>query len=169
MSHIVKIALRFKVKQALDHAIQVASEGAERVDGYKFYDGTVASGLGIQFKDWQYKAVVDNDGAMIHDNYNGMWGKQSHLDKFCQEYTFEVARSWAMERGYLVQDNGCILTMITPEGGSIVVTADGQVATSGFVGADCQQTTGTLEALMGERQTEAVTEEYYLAPQHIQL
>jgi len=166
VSHIVKIALKFKVQQALEHAVNAASKGAESVDEYKFYDGHVASGLGIQFEGWVYKAVIDNDGTMIYDTYNGAWGDQSHMDNFCREYTFEVARLWAMERGYLVQDNGTTLNIVTPEGGNIAVTADGQVATSGFVGAGCQETTGTLESLMGERLTEALTEEFYLAPQY---
>ena len=166
MSHIVKVALKFKVQQALDHAINIASDGAEVVDDYKFYDGHVVSGLGIQFNDWKYKAVVDNEGTMIYDTFKGQWGSESHMENFCKEYTFEVARSWAMEHGYFVQDNGNMLSITIPEGGSIEVTADGQVATSGFVGSSCQETTGTLEALMGERQTESLTEEYYYAPQY---
>lgn len=165
MSHIVKVALKFKVQQALDHAVKVASEGAEQVNDYQFFNRKTASGLGIQFKGWNYKAVINSDGTMVYDNYKGKWGNQSHMDNFCKEYTFEIARSWAMEMGYMVQDNGNILTIITPEGGNISVAADGQVATSGFVGSNCQETTGTLEALMGERQTETLTEEYYHAPQ----
>ena len=166
MSHIVKIALKFKVQQALAHAVKVASEGAEQITDYKFYDKQVVSGLGIQFPKWLYKAVVDNDGNMVYDTFRGHWGKESHIKRFCKEYTFEVARIWAMERGYLVQDCGTVLNIITPEGGTISVAADGQVATSNFVGSGCQETTGTLEALIGEPQTEALTEEYYHAPQY---
>ena len=166
MSHIVKLALKFKVKQALDHAINAASEGAEHVSNYRFYDNNVVSGLGIQFNGWKYKAVIDNDGNMVYDTYKGKWGNESHMENFCKEYTFEVARSWAMNHGYFVQDNGVIMTITTPEGGNISVTADGQVATSGFVGSSCQETTGTLEALMGERITESLTDEYYHAPQY---
>jgi hypothetical protein len=166
MSHIVKVALKFKVQQALDHAIKTASCGAKPVENYEFYDGNKVSGLGIQFNGWRYKAVIDNEGTMVYDTFDGEWGDESHMEKFCREYTFEVARSWAMERGYLVQDCGTILNIITSEGGNIAVTADGQVATSGFAGSDCQETTGTLEALMGERQTESLTEEYYYAPQY---
>jgi len=169
MSHIVKVALKFHVQQALDHAVRVASEGAEHVDNYRFYDGNTVSGLGIQFNDWRFKAVVDESGTLVYDVFNGVWGERSHLDNFCREYTFEVARNWAMERGYLVQDNSAILHILTPEGGDIAITADGQVATSGFVGSDCQEATGTLEGLLGERQTEALTGEYYYAPQFNQV
>jgi len=122
--------------------------------------------LELRFNGWVDKAVIDNDGTMVYDNFKGAWGKQSHMEKFCKEYTFEVARSWAMERGYLVQDCGTVLNIITLEGGTIAVTADGQVETSGFFGSGCQETTSTLEALMGERETESLTDEYYRVPQY---
>jgi signal recognition particle subunit SEC65 len=89
MSHVVEVELETKLTN-----IELIKEAAKELNlkcweelNYVFpYDKTKASGILVQLPGWKYPIVVEKDGQIKADNYNGDWGKPIELEKFEHEY-----------------------------------------------------------------------------------
>ena len=100
MSHIAKVDIQFKDAACITTAAKRLNHKCEVVKNYKFYDGTVANGTAVYLPGWKYPVVIKDNGEAVYDNYNGSWGKQSHLDELKQIYGVEVAKKQARIKGY---------------------------------------------------------------------
>ena len=100
MSHIAKIDIQFKDITCILAAAKRLNYKCEKVTGFKFYDGTSATGTAVYLPNWRYPVVVAEDGEAVFDNYNGSWGKQEYLDGFKQIYGVETAKKQARIKGY---------------------------------------------------------------------
>jgi hypothetical protein len=100
MSHIATVEVKFKDANVIKAAAQKLGYECKEVKNYKFYDGTVKSGISVQLPGWSYPVVFTEDGEAFFDNYNGHWGKQEELNKFTQHYGVEKAKKQAKIKGW---------------------------------------------------------------------
>lgn len=117
MSHVVKLQVEIKNKQALIAACQrlgyrIGEEGTHEL--YKAKE----QGLSIFLPDWRYPVVIKADGSIALDNYKGAWGDISALNKLRQTYAAEVTKFEFMLQGLSVfeqqnQDGSLTLTVET--------------------------------------------------------
>ena len=105
MSHRIKVE---KIKLTDMAVLRLAAKavGAQLVnDGtvqpHRLYNAQV-TGVGIQLPGWKYPVIVDQEGSIHYDNFNGHWGNQAQLDKLLQEYSVQKAKHEALMYGYTV-------------------------------------------------------------------
>jgi hypothetical protein len=149
MSHTVTIDVKFKDKEVAVKAAEAMGASVIGEGSHRLYSSS-HSGLAIKFPGWNYPVVIDGDGKIFYDNYNGAWGNQSILERFQEEYSNKVIEStceslgWYHER----QPNG-ELVVHHPAGGTITIQKGGTLDATGFVGTSCQEATAPLEAALG--------------------
>lgn len=156
MSHTVSIDVKFKNIEA---AQKVAEELGCRILGngnHRLYSSS-HSGFAFQFPDWQYPAVIDEDGKIFYDNYNGRWGRTSDMEKFQEKYAFAVIEAECQTLGWYseIQPTGEMIVH-HPSGGTITVQPGGTLDASGFVGNACEQATHPFEVALGTKLGEAL-------------
>lgn len=66
----------------------------------QFYDKQSITGTAIDLPGWRYPAVIDAQGLLHYDNYNGHWGNIQELDRLVHEYSVEATTQWALLQGY---------------------------------------------------------------------
>ena len=104
MSHIVSIHTKVRDTQAVANACQRLGLAQPTQGTAKLYSGE-ATGLIVQLPDWKFPAVIDlATGEVRFDNFNGLWGEQSHLDRFLQANAVEKAKLEARKKGYQVSE-----------------------------------------------------------------
>ena len=54
-----------------------------------FYSGQKVDGTLIKIPGWKYPVVVDKNGKVHYDCYNGRWGEKDRLLKLTQKYSVE--------------------------------------------------------------------------------
>jgi hypothetical protein len=102
VSHIVEIKTEVRDPEAVAAACRRLGL-AEPVHGTATLFSGAATGLLVKLPDWLYPVVVNpSTGQIAFDNYDGLWGNQSHLDRFLQHYAVEKARIEARKRGHSV-------------------------------------------------------------------
>lgn len=100
MSHTMNIDLEIRDLDAL-------AACAEKL-GLKIETGTFdlfstrETGTAIFLKDWQYPAIVRNDGTVAFDTYNGTWGNEARLHELTAHYGLEKAKIEARKKGYSI-------------------------------------------------------------------
>jgi hypothetical protein len=101
MSHVATITLEFRDRQALADAATACGfplgEGA-----VTFFDGTRVTGTAVRLPGWQYPVVIDAEGRLHYDHYEGRWGDLAQLHRFRQAYAEAATTRFARARGYLV-------------------------------------------------------------------
>ncbi len=101
MSHVAMIALEFRDREAL--AAAAAACGPPRgEDTVTFFDGTRVTGTVMRLPGWRYPVVIDGQGRLFYDHYEGRWGDPVHLHRFRQAYAEAATTRFAHARGYLV-------------------------------------------------------------------
>lgn len=87
MSHIVKLKVKINRPDLLrevaerDFGLKVVEK--EKVEFYSF---TRHTGMTIYLPGWRYPVLVNDQGELVYDNYNGAWGDQAQLDALVQSY-----------------------------------------------------------------------------------
>jgi hypothetical protein len=66
-------------------------------NSHQLYQGSY-KGIGVQLKGWRYPIVINEEGAISMDNYNGNWGKNEELDSFKQQYSIEAVNKALRQR-----------------------------------------------------------------------
>lgn len=108
MSHRIQVKkLKLTDQQILRRAAELI--GATLVqDGevitHRLYNATV-EGVGVHLPGWRYPVIVDKDGNVHYDNYQGHWGDQKQLDKLLQKYVEEKAKHDALMYGFTVENS----------------------------------------------------------------
>lgn len=151
MSHTVTIDVKFKNQEA---AVKVAELMNATVLGegtHRLYASS-HTGLGIKFPRWQYPVVIDKDGKVFYDNYNGAWGSASDMETFQEKYAMEVIKAECEQLGWYseAQPNGELIVH-HPGGGTITVQKGGTLDASGFVGNECEHATERFEQALGTK------------------
>jgi len=104
MSHIVSLQTKVHDPIAIAAACQRLSLPAPKEGTATIFSGE-ATGLIVQFPDWNYPVVIDTlTGVVRYDNFNGCWGDQAQLDRFMQAYAVEMAKQLARRKGYQVSE-----------------------------------------------------------------
>lgn len=156
MSHTVTIDVKFKnqeavVKTAQSMNARIIGEGEHRLFSSKH------GGFAFQFPRWQYPCVVDKDGKIFYDNYNGSWGNSEDIETFQEKYAMEVIKMECDLLGwyYEPQANGEMI-VTHPDGGTITINREGKIDANGFVGNSCEIATARFEQALGTKIGEAL-------------
>ena len=104
MSHTVRIQTQVRDAAAVSAACHRLKIPEPTTGTATLYSGE-ATGLIVQFKDWNYPAVIDlATGNVQYDNFDGRWGDPQHLDAFMQAYAVERAKLEARKTGHAVTE-----------------------------------------------------------------
>ena len=101
MSHVATITLEFRDSAALADAAAACGVGLAH-DTVRFFDGTRVTGTAVRLPGWQYPVVVDSQGRLFYDHYDGRWGDLAHLHRFRQAYAEAATRRFAHAQGFRV-------------------------------------------------------------------
>lgn len=100
MSHTVDMSIDLRDVSALEKACKRLSIKFDKEEkNVKLYSST-EKGMAVHLKDWSYPVVVQKDGKIKMDNYNGHWGKQERLTELQAFYGVEKAKIEAARKGY---------------------------------------------------------------------
>lgn len=92
MSHTVTIETKFRSESALRAACDALELDAPERGEAQFYDRSTHEGTLVRLPGWKYPIVVDDEGAVHFDNYNGSWGRMETLNNFRQQYSRAVVQ-----------------------------------------------------------------------------
>lgn len=103
MSHTVKVKVNMTDKSLI---IAVAKKlGYHCEEGRHRQYGGEQEGLGISLPGWRFPVVIQDNGEMAYDNFNGNWGSMEEFNKFQAHYGAEKVRSEALRMGYEVTES----------------------------------------------------------------
>ncbi|MEK6852724.1 MAG: hypothetical protein AABX59_02490 [Nanoarchaeota archaeon] len=86
----------FKRVLKSNNSVKILGEGNHRLHSES------CQGFGFQIQGWQKPCVIEADGTVSYDNYNGNWGNQKDLDTIVQRYTVEKTKMEARKKGYSI-------------------------------------------------------------------
>lgn len=93
MSHMVEVAVKMTNKKAIINAAKALGVATKEVSNMKFYRSEdTATGTAVYLSGWKYPMVIEKDGNIKMDNYNGSWGSNDRLNEFKQEYSHEALK-----------------------------------------------------------------------------
>ena len=98
MSHTLNIETEIRDLNALRAACERLGVRCEHGE-HQLYAST-ETGHGVFLKDWEYPAVVKEDGKVAYDTYNGRWGDEVRLSELKANYGLEKAKIEARKKGY---------------------------------------------------------------------
>ena len=116
MSHTVTRKTAFTNREAIEEAARRVGAKIVGDKVHQFYSNLV-EGLGVQLPGWKYPVVIQKDGQIAFDNYNGTWGDEKELNKFSQQYAVAAIEQEAMHQGYTYE-------VVGQENGEIHITVD---------------------------------------------
>lgn len=102
MSHIVQLQVKIKYPELFKAvAADCGLEGVrvEENANVRFYSRQNVRGLAVHLPGWRYPVVVDDQGTVHYDNFNGAWGKQEYLNLLVQQYVTAVVMAQAQAAG----------------------------------------------------------------------
>lgn len=135
-SHTAKIVVEFRDPETLRLAIEAMGGKWLGHGTHKLYSSS-HEGHGFTLQGWRFPIVLEAGNRLAFDNYNGAWGDVSQLDRLKGEYALSTAQAAAQAQGWLCERNSAGLTVHHPQGGTITVTASGEVDAIGFMGQGC--------------------------------
>ena len=105
MSHIVTIQTEVRDAEALGLACRRLNLGEPVHESVTLFSGEV-SGYAVRLPDWRYPVVFDvEQGQVRYDNFEGRWGRPTHLNRLLQSYCVEKCRLEARRKGHSVLEN----------------------------------------------------------------
>ena len=118
MSHTVTIETKLKDLAALRAACARLDLNEPKTETVKFFDGVEHEGLAVRPPGFVYPVLIQADGAVRCDTFNGRWGDDAFLGRLKQAYAVEAAKLQAKERGHRISET------VLPNGGvKLTVTA----------------------------------------------
>ena len=104
MSHIVTITTEIRDPIALRASCRRLQLVEPVVQTVRLFSEE-ATGYCVQLPQWRYPVVCDVDsGTVRYDNYQGLWGEQSQLDRLMQCYAVEKSTLEARRQGHTVTE-----------------------------------------------------------------
>ena len=126
MSHVVTIETKLKDAAAIKAACARLELPEPQTETVKFFDGAEHTGIAIRPPGFVYPVLIQPDGAVRCDTYEGRWGDDGFVNRLKQAYAVEAAKLQAQQRGHRISETPL------PDGGiKLTVTA----GTSGFGGS----------------------------------
>lgn len=98
MSKVVKLNLNITNLDLLLQAAAAQQLTVEQNVTVDFFSGTV-HGWAIHLPGWHYPVVVDANGQLHYDNYEGHWGDAAQLTALVQAYSREVVLDTMRQQG----------------------------------------------------------------------
>lgn len=98
MSHVIELKIKLSDPAALRDAAQVLGLELTESQTVSFYSASV-TGTAIRLPEWRYPVIVEADGTVRYDNYDGRWGDIATLNNLVQEYTAQIVESQARAAG----------------------------------------------------------------------
>jgi hypothetical protein len=86
---------------------------------HRTFDRKTIEGVAIKLPGWNMPVIVDNEGTVHYDNYNGHWGNFKELATLTNYYGLEYAKAEAQSLGYYCTEG-------TNEFGELTLTIDTQ-------------------------------------------
>jgi hypothetical protein len=99
MSHILKLEAKLTDVKAVEAACRRLGLKEPYHGTANIYSGK-QTGLVVQLPGWNYPIVINGEGAVTYDNFNGHWGKIEHLHALQQAYALEGAKQMAEAQGW---------------------------------------------------------------------
>lgn len=104
MSHIVTIQTQVRDAAAVIAACQRLGLPLPVERKVQLFSGS-ATGLAVELPGWSYPVVCElPTGNLKYDNFAGVWGDQSELNRFLQSYACERAKIEARRQGHTVTE-----------------------------------------------------------------
>ncbi|MFH5804348.1 DUF1257 domain-containing protein [Alienimonas sp. DA493] len=128
MSHVVTIETKLRDPAAIHAACVRLNLPEPKTETVKFFDGSEHIGLAVRPPGFVYPVLIQQDGNVRCDTYNGRWGDESFLGRLKQTYAVEAAKLQAKARGHRIAE-----TPLLDGGVKLTVTA----GAAGFGGAHC--------------------------------
>lgn len=148
-SHTTTVKVKLRPGSALEAAIRALGGTVLGVGQHKLFQG-MCYGLGFNLPGWRYPLVLQEDGTLQYDDYNGNWGNVQDIAKLEGVFAVEAAVEQAQQLGWMVERNGQEAILYHPSGGTLRVTPDGVVDASGFVGQACHEAAAPIVAAIGQ-------------------
>lgn len=110
MSHTVTMEVEFKPGKALENAckrldgVELRELSSSNLVSLYQSDSKFTEGHAIKLPGWTYEVVLDKDGKLHFDNFNGRWGKIEELNKVKQMYAVEAAKIEARKQGFMIRE-----------------------------------------------------------------
>lgn len=147
-SHTLKVETKFTNQSALEAAAKECGAQYLGKGKHRLFDGEY-SGIAIKLKDWKYPIIITENGSIMYDNYNSMWGKTEELEKFRRSYIQNLAKIIAISNNWTYNEFDGGIRVFAPDGAYIDVLTDGTIKAEGFVGNACHQYTNIIAQQMG--------------------
>ena len=119
MSHIATVKVKVKDLDLFEQACeQYGVRLMRRTARHQLYSDTVE---GIAYIDlpgrWRYPVVIQKDGSLKFDNYNGRWGDPKYLHRILQAYSRNVVTKQAQRMGMTTRaqvgkDGSLVMTLV---------------------------------------------------------
>ena len=104
MSHTMNIETEIRDTKALSSACnRLNLDFDQNIAPRKFYS-TTETGMAVNLDGWKYPVVIQENGKLAYDNYNGSWGEDKELGKLKAYYGSEKAKIEARKKGYSVNE-----------------------------------------------------------------
>jgi hypothetical protein len=142
-SHTVKIAVPYKDPRTLERACKTLGWKWLGYGKHSLSENSV-TGHGFMPETFLLPAVLDAEGELHFDTYEGSWGDQTKLDLLKSEYAIATAEQAAEELGWQTERTAEGLTVHHPAGGILTVSKEGVCETTGFIGSGCHEARESL-------------------------
>ena len=119
MSHIATVKAKAKDLDLFEQAC--AQHGVRLMRGvarHQLYSDTVEGVAYITLPgSWRYPVVIQKDGSLKFDNYNGKWGDPKYLHRILQTYSRKVVMKQAQRMGMTARaqvgkDGSLVMTLV---------------------------------------------------------
>lgn len=105
MSHTVDMSINLTDVAALEKACKRLGIRFDKEEKNVKLFSSEERGMTVHLNGWKYPLVVQKDGKLKMDNYNGSWGKQERLTELQAHYGLEKAKIEAMRKGYMTTES----------------------------------------------------------------
>jgi len=99
MSHTMNIAVEMHDKEIIFSTAERLGISCKEGE-HRLFGGATFNGIGIFLKGWNYPAIIQEDGTIKYDNYQGRWGNIDRLNEFIAYYGLEKSKTEARKKGY---------------------------------------------------------------------
>ena len=101
MSHTVKMKVKIKDRNLFKAVAQRLGLEVKENAEVRLFSST-HRGLAVKLPGWRYPIVVEEDGTLVYDNYDGNWGDFKELLRLEEEYVKELVAREARKKGLSV-------------------------------------------------------------------
>lgn len=89
MSHLATIVRNMKNLSVVERVAQKRHWGFDAAMKERQHFSGTATGASVQLPGWKYPVIIDAEGSLHYDHYNGAWGDPKHLQTLLQDYAVE--------------------------------------------------------------------------------